>query len=403
MKIAGIIAEYNPFHNGHAYLIDRVRAEKAGCEATHVVAVMSGQFVQRGEPALLPKADRVKMALAGGVDLVLELPIPWALASAEQFARGGVAILNALGCVDTLCFGSECGDVASLQKVADIMETDRFQTLLRYRMEGGNSFADAQQKAVTEIAGDRVASLLDRPNNILGIEYIKALRHTGAAMEPFTVARMGAEHDAMAPLGTTASASYLRTVIQTGKMLNTAPYMPPTVYRLLAEAAEKGHCPADVTRLERGILAKLRQISAEEIAACPGISEGLENRVRDAVAAATSWEELETAIKTRRYPLTRIRRMLWAAFLGIPAGLSAETPPYVRVLGYTPRGRDILDKAKQASAPLLGRASQAERFTGIAQQVWELENRATDLYALTLPTPFPCGAECTTGMIKLSE
>lgn len=400
MKTAGIIAEYNPFHNGHAHLIDRIRAEKAGCVATHVVAVMSGHFVQRGEPALLPKADRVKMALAGGVDLVLELPAPWTLASAEQFARGGVAILHALGCVDTLCFGSECGDVAALQKVADMMETDRFHSLLRYRMEGGNSFADAQQKAVAEIAGERVAALLDRPNNILGIEYIKALRHCGAAMEPFTVPRMGAEHDAMAPIGTTASASYLRTVIRTGKMLNTAPYMPPAVYRLLAEAAASGHCPADVTRLERGVLAKLRQMSAADLAGCPGISEGLENRVREAVAAATSWEELETAIKTRRYPLTRIRRMLWAAFLGIPAGLSAETPPYVRVLGYNPRGREILDKAKTAAAPLFGRVSQAERFTGTARQVWELENRAADMYALTLPTPFPCGAECTTGMIK---
>ncbi len=401
MKIAGIIAEYNPFHNGHAHLIDRIRAEKAGCEATHVVAVMSGNFVQRGEPALLPKADRVKMALEGGVDLVVELPTPWALSSAEQFARGGVAVLDALGCVDTLCFGSECGDTAALEKVVDMMETDRYTTLLRYRMDSGSPYAEAARKAVAEIAGEKVASLLDTPNNILGIEYIKALRSVGSGMTPFTIPRLGAEHDAIAPIGTTASASYLRTIITTGKMLNAAPYMPPDGYRILAKAAADGHCPADATRLERGVLAKLRTMSAEELAGIPGVSEGLENRVVSTVATATSFGELEEGIKTRRYPLTRIRRMLWSAFLDIPAGMREQAPPYVRVLGYTPKGREIVDKAKQSRAPLFGRASQAERFDGFAKQVWTLENRAADLYALTLPTPFPTGSECTNGIIKV--
>lgn len=400
MKIAGIIAEYNPFHNGHAHHIERTRAEKGGCEATHVVAVMSGHFVQRGEPALLTKADRVKMALAGGVDVVLELPLPWALSSAETFARGGVSILNALGCVDTISFGSECGDVALLEKVADVMESDRFPSLLRYHLEGGIAFPEAQSRAVAEIAGDSIAALLSRPNNMLGIEYIKAIRQLAPSIQPFTVPRMGAEHDDMAPLGDTASAGFLRTVILSGKMLNAAPYMPRTVYRVLSDAAEDGHCPADTRRLERGILSHLRRMSADELAACPGISEGLHNRVKEATNTATTWEELEQFIKTRRYPLTRIRRMLWSAFLEIPRDLAKTAPPYVRVLGYSERGREILNKARESSAPLLGRASQADRLTGVARQVWELECRAADLYALTLPKPFPCGAEYTTGMIR---
>lgn len=399
MKIAGIIAEYNPFHNGHAYHIERTRAEKGGCEATHIVAVMSGNFVQRGEPALLPKADRVRMALAGGVDLVLELPLPWALSSAEAFARGGVAILNALGCVDTLSFGSECGDVAALEKIVDVMQSDRFPALLRYHLEGGIAFPEAQSRAVAEIGSDKLAALLARPNNTLGVEYIKAIRALAPAMQPFTVPRMGAEHDDMAPIGDTASASFLRTVILSGKMLNAAPYMPRTAYRLLSEAAAAGQCPADAKRLERGVLAALRQMSADQLAACPGISEGLQNRVKEAVATAATLDELEQAIKTRRYPLTRIRRMLWSAFLGVPADLAAETPPYARVLGYNDRGREILNRAREASAPLLGRASQAEKLTGTARQVWELESRAADLYALTLPKPFACGAEYTTGVI----
>lgn len=400
MKIAGIVAEYNPFHNGHAYQIDRTRAEDGGCEATHVVAVMSGHFVQRGEPALLPKADRVKMALAGGADLVLELPLPWAMASAEAFAFGAVSILHALGCVDVLSFGSECGDLTLLARVVDAMESDRFSTLLRYHLDGGIAFPEARQRAVAEIAGDKTAALLARPNNTLGIEYLKALRRLSSPITPFTVSRMGADHDDMAPLGDVASASFLRAVVQAGKLLNAAPYMPRAVYRLLGEAAEAGRCPADTRRLERGVLARLRTLSPADYTRFPGLSEGLENRVAEAVACAASWDELEQAIKTRRYPLTRIRRLLWAAFLGIPKELEQTAPPYIRVLGYTEKGRDILSAARQSSAVLLNRAAQADTFTGEARQVWDLECRAADLYALTLPRPFPTGAEYTTGMIR---
>ena len=157
---------------------------------------------------------------------------------------------------------------------------------------------------------------------------------------------MGADHDDMAPLGDVASASFLRAVVQAGKLLNAAPYMPRAVYRLLGEAAEAGRCPADTRRLERGVLARLRTLSPADYTRFPGLSEGLENRVAEAVACAASWEELEQAIKTRRYPLTRIRRLLWAAFLGIPKELEQTAPPYIRVLGYTEKGRDILSAAR---------------------------------------------------------
>jgi predicted nucleotidyltransferase len=401
LKIAGIVAEFNPFHNGHRNLIERVRAEKGGCEATHVAAVMSGNFVQRGEPALLPKPDRVKAALAAGVDLVVELPTAWSLSSAEGFARGGVALLEALGCVDAIAFGSECGAIAPLQKVVDVLESDRFSTLLRYRMGGGIAFPEARQMAVAEIAGEKTADLLAHPNNILAIEYLKALRALGSSIIPFTVERTGAGHDDLVPLGDTASAGYLRRMIGSGKLLGAAPYIPRGAFRYLSEAADAGRCPAETARLERGVLAHLRRMSAEDLAAVPGMGEGLENRVASAVAAAGSWEELEQAIKTKRYPMTRIRRMLWAAFLGIPADMAQKAPPYLRVLGYSPRGREILDAArKTATLPLIGRASQTDGFTGDAKAVWELENRAADLYALTLPKPYPTGSEQTTGMIR---
>ena len=400
MKIAGIVAEYNPFHKGHAHHIDRTRAPGGGCEATHVVAVMSGCFVQRGEPALLPKSDRVRMALTGGADLLLELPAPWCLSSAESFAFGAVSLLEALGCVEVLSFGSESGDTAALEKAADVLETTRFSQLLRYHLEGGIPFPEARQKAVVEIAGPTTASLFEKANNTLGIEYIKALRRLHSGMGVFTVKRFGAAHDSLAPIGDMASASYLRTLIRSGHLLNAAPYLPAASMAILGEAAEAGRCPASPERLERALLARFRSMSKEEWSALPGLSEGLENRLYAAVQQAGSWEELIAAVKTRRYPLTRLQRLLWAAFLGIPAGYEGQRPPYLRILGMNDRGREILAAAKNASLPLVSRASRFETLNEDARTVWRLENRAADLYALALPLPLPCGSECTTGIVR---
>lgn len=403
MKIAGIVAEYNPFHNGHAYHIERTRDPEGGCAATHVAAVMSGNFVQRGELALLPKSDRVRAALAGGVDLVLELPLPWAMSSAENFAYGAVSILDALGCVDVLSFGSECGDLEALARVADTLDSDRFSSLLRYQTGLGISFPEARQKAVAELAGTKTGALLQCPNNTLGIEYLKALRRLGSSITPYTVRRFGAEHDEMAPLGEFASASYLRTLIRSDRLLNAVAFLPGRPAALLSEALRERQGAAEAHRLDRAVLARLRTLTQEEIAALPGISEGLENRVYAAIRQAGSLAELAEAIKTKRYPLTRVQRLIWSAFLGIPASYTGQKPPYIRILGANQKGMEILSAMKQSgrcALPLISRASQAELLDETGRAVWELENRASDLYALALPVPFPCGAECTTGIIR---
>lgn len=402
MKVAGIVAEYNPFHNGHAHQMERTRAEKGGCEATHIVAVMSGHFVQRGEPALLPKVERVRAALMGGADLVLELPLPWSLSSAEGFAFGAVSLLDSLGCVDSLSFGSECGDAAALEKAAAAMEDERYLRLLKYRMEQGIAAPQAQQKALEEVAGSRTAALLDSPNNILGIEYIKALRRLGSAIHPFTVPRLGAAHDSLYPIGSIASASYLRTLARENRWLNAAPFLPPAIFDRLTALFGQGYAPADERLLERAVLARLRALSPDDMAACANISEGLENRLYTAARTAGSLSELFEAVKTRRYPLTRVRRLVWSVFFGIPATLPAERPPYIRILGTGERGGEVLTAIKQAAPalPLLTRAAQAEALTGHARTVWLLENRAADLYGLALPKPLPCGTEYTAGMIK---
>ena len=400
MKIAGIVAEYNPFHNGHAHHIQRTRAPDGGCAATHIVAVMGGHFLQRGEPALLPKAHRVRAALAGGVDLVLELPLPWAMATAESFALGAVAILDGLGCVDTLSFGSECGSTAPLEKVADALESARFAQLLRLRMDGGIPFPEARQKAVAEIAGLTAAAVLEAPNNILGVEYIKALRRLDSSMKPFTIPRFGAGHDDRVPLGDVASASYLRSLIRAERLLNAAPFMPPACCHILSGAMEDGLCPSDPALAGRAVLSRLRTMTKEEMGRLPGVSEGLENRLYSASRRAGSLDELEAAVKTRRYALSRIRRMIWAAYLGLESGWEQRTPPYLRVLGANERGLEILSAA-QPRLPLLAKPSQADRLDGEARNVFEREALAADLYALTLPAPPPCGAEFTAGLIRV--
>lgn len=396
MVTAGIAAEYNPFHSGHAHLIEKARARE-GLGATHVVVVMSGHFVQRGAPALLPKAERVKMALAGGADVVVELPAPWALSSAEGFARGCVSLLEALGCVDAMAFGSECGDVEKLAKVARMMDSPRFGELLRYRMSGGLSYPEAQQKALEELAGNSAASLLEGANNTLGVEYIRAM----TSLRPFTVPRAGAEHDSEIPLDGLASASLLRKMIAAGRLTEAARYMPADCRPILVTAAEQGLCPASEQRAERALLARLRLLTAADLAALPAISEGLENRLYAASREATSYEDLIDRIKTKRYPRTRVQRAVWCAYLGITAEDAAGLPPYVRALGVTEKGLDVLRRARESCPlPIITRASQAESLTGQARRIWELEAQAADLYALALPKPFACGREYTAGLIK---
>ncbi|MDD2362392.1 MAG: nucleotidyltransferase family protein, partial [Oscillospiraceae bacterium] len=352
MKIAGIVAEYNPFHNGHAYHIEQTRSEDGqGCGATHVVAVMSGNFVQRGQPAIMPKSDRVQAALSGGVDLVLELPLPWAMASAEGFAYGAVSILDGLGCVDILSFGSECGDTALLEKAVDSLESRNFSGLLHVYLDMGISFPEARQRAIQKIAGNKIASLFESANNTLGIEYIKALRRLCSNIEPYTVRRFGVGHDDELPVGDIASASAVRTIIQAGRPENAAPYLPSSVKRILHNALQDGRCPANTELIERAVLASLRLKSKEELSTLPGISEGLENRLYKAIREAGSIGELIDRVKTKRYTYTRISRIIFAAFLGLINQPEKLQPPYIRVLGTNDKGIEILREAKSGKLP----------------------------------------------------
>lgn len=396
MQVCGIISEYNPFHFGHAALIQQAR--KAG--ATHVAAIMTGNYVQRGEPALLSKWARTKQALSCGVDLVVELPLPWAVAGAEKFALGGVALANALG-VDWLGFGSECGDVQALTKAANALLDPGLQAEIRRELQEGITYARARMNAVESLFGTKTACLLNEPNNILGIEYIKALNQLNAKAIPFTIRRVGAAHDEQNSDSPIASASKIRnTVLSKG---NYCELLPPSSAEILKEEIEAGRAPVSLLCMERAILAKLRTMEKSEYASLPDLSEGLENRLFQAVKNASTLEEVFLLTKSKRYTHARIRRIVLSAFLGVTSGMNQGTPPYLRVLGMNNRGTEILRRAKNVKKlPIISHSSDILLLDNRAKNVIELENRATDLYALCMPESAPCGLDRTTGIIIAS-
>ena len=309
METAGIVAEYNPFHRGHAWHIAETRRRLGG--DAPVVCVMSGHWVQRGECALADKWLRAALALSGGADLVVELPTPWAMASAEPFARGAVSLLAATGVVDVLSFGSETGELAPLEAAAAALDAPDYPERLRAALGRGLSFPAARQEA----AG---AACLSAPNNNLGVEYLRSLRALGSTIRPLTVPRQGAGHDGPAA-GGFASASELRRLLRAGRGEEAAPYLT---------APWSGEL-ADMQHIERAVLARLRTMGEGDWAALPdgGGAEGLPSRLAKAAREAVSLEDFYTRAKTRRYPHARLRRLALAAFLGLRAAERPAAPP----------------------------------------------------------------------------
>ena len=376
METAGIVAEYNPFHRGHAWHIAETRRRLGG--DAPVVCVMSGHWVQRGECALADKWLRAALALDRGADLVVELPTPWAMASAESFARGAVSLLAATGVVDVLSFGSETGELAPLEEAAAALDAPDYPERLRAALGRGLSFPAARQEA----AG---AACLSAPNNNLGVEYLRSIRALGSTIRPLTVPRQGAGHDGPAA-GGFASASELRRLLRAGRGEEAAPYLT---------APWSGEL-ADMQHIERAVLARLRTMGEGDWAALPdgGGAEGLPSRLAKAAREAVSLEDFYTRAKTRRYPHARLRRLALAAFLGLRAAERPAAPPYVRVLGLGGRGRALLRKMKDTCPlPVIVKPAQARELDGPALALFQAEARYTDLYGLCFPAPRPCGAE----------
>lgn len=394
MPVFGVICEYDPFHLGHRWMLEQLHRQGP------VVCAMSGCFTQRGEFAAVNKFARAEMAVRNGADLVLELPTPWAVSGAERFARGGVELLKKTGLVTHLAFGSECGDLEALQRVEACLSAESFQETLRRRLEGGETFARCRQAAVEELLDPRDAALLSQPNNILAIEYLKALRRADFSMEPITFPRRGGPHDGGAADGI-ASASHIRRLLRAGHTEEAMAFLPRESAEVLRREIAAGRGPVDMHTCQRAILARLRTMSQEDFLPYDGGGEGLYRRVYRAVRAGTSVGEILALAKTKRYPMARLRRMLLAAWLEVPQ--PPEEVPYLRLLGAGKDGRPLLRQMQRSGVPVLTKPADVGRIGPAAQELFTRECAWTDLYMLGMPSLrwSACGSDWKTTPILL--
>ena len=397
MKTVGIVAEYNPFHAGHRKQFDRVKAEFG--EETAIVCAMSGNFVQRGAPAVMDKTLRAKAAVACGADLVVELPTTVSLSSAEGFAAGGVGILSKL--CDALCFGAETGEAELLMETARVLLSEDFSPLLRQELDSGKSFPAARAGALAQMGLS--GEILRRPNDILAVEYCKAILELGASLVPLPLPRQGAGHgQALTETGGQfASASALRTLWQNGGADAAAPYVPAEVLPLYREAFSAGQY-TDLAAAQRCQLALLRSRCAgtAPFAQVRGISEGLEHRLKAAVRSSTTHAELLDSLTTVRYPRARMRRLAMDAALDYSADAFPALPPYLHLLGAQ---KDALPLLKAASLPVSHSLARLAEQNAPCRAVVDAQLRACDFGALCRKKPEPMGGALRQKIIFLTK
>ena len=395
MAAAGIIAEYNPLHLGHCCQLRRLRALLG--EETPVICAMSGNFVQRGDFALLGKHARAEAAVRSGADLVLEIPLSWACAPAERFAQGGVEVLLGTGLVTDLVFGSESADAGAIRSATEALLGPDFPEALRRELAGPHSFAAARQRALAGLIGEEGAEVLSRPNDILAVEYAKALSREGSEVHLVPILRQGAGHDQDG--GEYPSAGSIRRMIQEGRRAEALAAMAPAMRELYEAEEARGRAPVFAAGAERAILAQLRRMGEADFLALDAGGEGLGNRLAAAAREAASLEDVLDRDKTKRYAYSRLRRLALWAYLGLrPETLPARVP-YLRPLAMNQRGRALLAEARRRAAlPILTKPADVRRLSPEAQAVFRREVLATDLYTLAFPgDPAPGGAEWREG------
>lgn len=399
-KLAGIIAEYDPFHNGHAWQLQQAKA----LGARRVAVAMSCGLTQRGALPLLPESVRVQAALTCGADLVFALPAPYACSGAECFARAGVQLLAAAGC-DALVFGAETPDAALLMEAARVLSGAEYRTALKARLAAGaRSFAAARQAAVEAVCpGTDLAALLDKPNNNLAVEYCKAILELGASLVPIPLPRQGAGHgQALTETGGQfASASALRTLWQSGGADAAAPYVPAEVLPLYREAYAAGQY-TDLAAAQRCQLALLRSRCAgtAPFAQVRGISEGLEHRLEAAVRSSTTHAELLDSLTTVRYPRARMRRLAMDAALDYSADAFPALPPYLHLLGAQ---KDALPLLKAAALSVSHSLARLAEQNAPCRAVVDAQLRACDFGALCRKKPEPMGGALRQKIIFLTK
>ncbi len=392
MQVTGIIAEYNPFHNGHLYQIKKIREQGD----SRIIAVISGSFTQRGEATVFDKWERARLAVSCGCDLVFELPFVFACRSAQDFARGGVALLSQLGIVDTLAFGAESADINMLSQLAAKLDQPALQSQLHLAIGSGLSYAQAITQVLSTHAP--IAHLLHQPNNILALEYLRSLNLLDSPLKPMLIPRQGAGYHDTTIAGDLSSATAIRhSLYQEEYLEKLATTVPPAAYKVIKDITSS-QLP-QMNRLLLPLQVKLLTSQTAALQSCYGIGEGLENRIISQAQQAASWQELIKAITTKRYPSSRIARTLIYLLLHITTAEMAmftdNGPLYARLLAASPQGKDMLRHINNnSSIPLITKTSQYLTSQKRAQPLQELtplesmlryDTLATELRNLTIP------------------
>lgn len=388
-RVLGIIAEYNPFHNGHLYHIQQSINQD---NSDNVVCVISGNFVQRGNTSIIDKWTKTKMAMANGADLVIELPTVYATSSAENFAEGAIKILDELGIVDSISFGMETSDISTLNNVANVLyqEPKDYVTILNHELSKGISFPKARENALMMYLNDikRYANVLTGSNNILGIEYLKAMKKLKSQLKPIGVQREKVFYNDNFIVDDFASATAIRKMIVNRQFDDIMKVIPYSSYVLLAQELRKGHYVLDLSKFQSEILYKLRSMTISEIKGLPDVSEGLENAIKNAADSCNNIIDFVNIVKSKRYTQTRIQRILIYTLLGITQKImdtSRKTTPYIRVLGFNEDGKKLISEA-------IAKNSKLNLVTSVKKYMETSKNRVlkemlqTDIYATNIYT-----------------
>lgn len=391
MQIVGVISEYNPFHYGHLYHLNKIKSDLI---TDGIICVMSGNFVQRGEPAIFNKWARTEMALGGGVDLVVELPTCFATSTAEIFAESAIRLLNSMQIVQTISFGMEHLAKKELLLIGKLLATepDLYKKTLKTELKNGKSFPEAREKAIIKYIQntnldcniDAVLALLNNPNSILAIEYVKAIHKTNSGICIHPIFRIGAGYHNKALEDKYSSATAVRNALSELSVNGILNKVPEFCSKIFQREIQSGFGPISLKDFETMILYILRRTSTQELSRFFDVSEGLENRIKRISKSNYSIDNMINEIKTKRYPVTRIQRILMHVLLNIDKSITeTRKPAYIRILGFNDKGVRILRRIKnKCTLPVITKASDYKQLDPTAKSMFEIDLTATDIYSI---------------------
>ena len=398
-KRIGIIAEYNPFHNGHLYQIQKAK-ELTGADT--VIAVMSGNFTQRGETSLVNKFEKTKIALQNEVDMVIELPTIYSISSAENFALGGIKILNEIGKIDYLVFGIEEDNLQELQAIVDVLvnENDEFKRTIKEELDKGNSYPKAREIVLKKVlSSENVKDIMQKPNNILAIEYLKALKITNSRIKPFAIKRKNSMHHDKNINENYASGTYIRKLFIENNFDEISKVVPKYTYEKILELKNHGTYVTSINDFSDIVIYKIRMMTKEEISQIADVNEGLENSIKLASTTCKTIDEIIDKVSTKRYTKTRISRILTYILLGITKSdmeQSKKNDPYIRVLGINKKCEEILSTINNNK--LITSIKKFEENNG-ENELLNIDKKATEIYTIKYPKSVEANLDYTSKFI----